>query len=52
MLGWLVMLGLIGAGFFVSFVMAARWGRGSMEGMSTNMEAENASYHGRTTQFG
>jgi len=44
MFGWLIMAGLIGIGFFVSVFLAARWGRGSYEGMSINMESESASY--------
>lgn len=44
MLGWLVLIGFFGAGFLVSFILAARWGRGSSEGMSVNMESEAANY--------
>lgn len=44
MLGWILLLGMLGVGFLVSFILAARWGRGAHEGMSTNMESESASY--------
>ena len=44
MIGWLILVGLFVLGFGVSFILAARWGRGSYEGMSTEMESESASY--------
>ncbi len=44
MFGWIIILGMLGAGFFVSIYLAARWGRGAHEGMSVNMESESASY--------
>lgn len=44
MLGWIILFGLIGVGLLVSGLLAMKWGRGSYEGMSTNMESESASY--------
>lgn len=44
MWGWLILAGFVFIGFVTSFIMAARWGRGSYEGMSEKMESESASY--------
>jgi hypothetical protein len=54
MLGWLVLFGLMSFGFLVSVLLAARWGRGSYESMSVNMESESASYlnYTRNTHIG
>ena len=42
--GWLIIVGLFVLGFTISIIMAARWGRGSYEGMPIDMESESASY--------
>lgn len=54
MIGWLVLFGMIAAGFLVSTLLAHRWGRGAQESMSVNMESESASYvnYGRGPHIG